>query len=225
MKKFIITSVIFILIYLPLHTISQNKCTVLLESISTTYEGKCKKGLANGTGIATGIDTYNGRFKKGYPHGDGEYTWATGEVYIGEWEFGKRHGIGTYKYKYNGKDSIMVGVWKNNLYVGPIPPPPVVIQKRNIEKYTFSKQGDHGRLAIEIFMNGTINTTIEDLSIISSNGSYQNYGSRIMFNEIIYPCNFKVTYRTWNKFQTQRYDVVFEFKIYEEGDWMVKLYN
>jgi hypothetical protein len=48
---------------------SQGVCKVLKSEIANQYEGSCKKGLANGKGIAVGRDKYEGNFKKGYPHG------------------------------------------------------------------------------------------------------------------------------------------------------------
>ncbi len=209
----------------PVLLIGQTKCKVLLNSISDTYEGKCKKGFANGKGVAIGIDKYEGRFSKGYPNGKGIYTWASGAEYIGQWEFGKREGKGAYKFIYNGRDSIMAGIWKDDVYMGPVPPPPTVIRARNLQKYQFMKVGKKNKLTIEIYMNGTINTTIENLSIVSSNGSFQNFGNAIVFNDMIYPASFKVTYLSWNKFHTERLNVVMEFEISEPGDWLLKITN
>lgn len=213
------------LIISPGWLFSQTKCKVLLPTISESYNGKCKKGLANGQGTAKGIDTYEGRFRKGLPSGVGTYTWASGDKYIGEWEFGQRQGEGIYTFNYNGKDSIQAGMWKENRYLGPIPPPPIIIQSRNIQSYSFLRQGDGNKLTIEIFMNGVNNSTIEKFTIISSNGSYQNLGDRYVFNYIVFPCTFKVTYVTFNKLMTAKLDAVFEFEISEPGNWTLKLIN
>jgi len=225
MKKVATIILLFCLISTPLWLLSQKKCKVLLPAISETYVGKCKKGLANGKGIATGADTYDGRFRQGLPNGIGTYTWSTGEEYIGEWDFGKRQGSGIYKFKYNGKDSIQAGIWKEDRYMGPAPPPPFILQSRNIQKYSFQKLGDKNKLSLEIYMNGAINSTIENLSIVSTNGSYQNYGRYIVFDYIDYPVMLKITYVTWNKFHSAQLDVVFEFEITEPGDWLLKLTN
>ncbi|MFK5856366.1 MAG: hypothetical protein QM503_09565 [Bacteroidota bacterium] len=225
MKKIAIIVLFFSIFSIPSILLGQQKCKVLLPAISQTYDGKCRKGHAHGKGMATGIDTYKGRFYKGYPNGIGTYTWASGNEYIGEWEFGKRNGKGIYKFKYNGKDSIQAGVWKDDRYMGPVPPPPVILQSRNIQNFSFQKYGDQNKLSIEIYMNGAINSTIENLVIASTTGSYQTIGKTIVFNGIIYPATFKITYKTWNKIHTGQYLVTFEFTISEPGNWMLKLTN
>ena len=46
---------------------SQNSnCQVNMKSISGSYAGGCKKGLAHGSGRAEGLDIYEGGFKKDY---------------------------------------------------------------------------------------------------------------------------------------------------------------
>jgi hypothetical protein len=57
---------------------AQEECKVLMPEISGSYTGKCKKGLAQGKGLAIGTDTYEGRFLKGLPDG-------TGKIYMGRW--------------------------------------------------------------------------------------------------------------------------------------------
>lgn len=42
----------------------QSECKVLLPALSGSYEGGCRKGLADGDGVAIGTDTYKGSFKK-----------------------------------------------------------------------------------------------------------------------------------------------------------------
>jgi len=74
-------------------------------------------------------------------------------------------------------------------------------------------------------MNGTTNSTIENLSIASSFGSYQNIGDRLVFDYMEYPVTMKITYVTNNKFHSAKLDVVFEFEISEPGNWVLKLTN
>lgn len=93
-------------------------CKVLLPEISASYEGECKKGLADGLGKATGIDQYEGEFKKGYPNGKGKYIWKNGDSYDGEWEKGMREGYGHMIIKTDLKDSILIGYWSDNTFIG-----------------------------------------------------------------------------------------------------------
>jgi len=92
----------------------QSDCKVIKAEISGTYEGGCKKGLAQGNGIAQGIDRYEGQFIKGLPSGRGTYKWASGVYYEGEWKNGLREGEGKMVYP----DSIVSGIWKEDKYTG-----------------------------------------------------------------------------------------------------------
>ena len=93
---------------------AQIDCQVLIPELSGEYFGKCKEGLAQGKGKALGRDTYEGHFSKGLPQGDGTYIWANGDSYTGQWEQGLRHGLGTLKYKSNGKDTVLAGIWEED---------------------------------------------------------------------------------------------------------------
>ena len=41
----------------------QQECKVIKEDISGTYKGKCKNGLASGSGISIGENKYEGEFR------------------------------------------------------------------------------------------------------------------------------------------------------------------
>lgn len=100
-------------------TIFAQDCKVLKESISGTYEGDCKKGLAHGNGTAKGEDTYIGNFKKGLPHGNGTYTWADGNVYKGEFKNGLMEGAGKMTVSMGGiEGNITTGYWEEDKYLG-----------------------------------------------------------------------------------------------------------
>lgn len=99
--------------------LSAQNCKVLLNTINESYEGDCKKGKADGKGIAKGKDTYEGEFKKGWPNGHGIYTWSNGNVYEGKWVKGKKEGAGKLIIKRSTKrDSILSGYWKKDEYIG-----------------------------------------------------------------------------------------------------------
>ena len=69
-------------------------CKVLLESISGSYDGGCKDGLAHGRGFAEGKDKYKGRFRLGVPDGSGIYYFRNGDYYHGAFKNGKKNGKG-----------------------------------------------------------------------------------------------------------------------------------
>ena len=94
-------------------------CKVLKESISGSYDGDCKKGLAHGNGNAKGVDTYTGEFKKGLPDGDGTYTWADGRVYKGEFKNGMMDGAGELTGTSAGTEgNVVTGYWEEDKYLG-----------------------------------------------------------------------------------------------------------
>lgn len=205
---------------------AQEGCKVLVPELVGVYEGKCKKGLANGKGKAVGKDTYEGQFLKGLPDGSGTYYWANGDVYQGDWLFGKRDGVGIFTFKYDGKDSILVGFWQQGEYKGPVPDKPKVNYMTNVDRYTFLKYGNiQNKVTINILQNGTKNNTIERFSIISSGGSEIRSGTAVGFDYIVFPVTIKVSYITYNKLHTSQYQVIFEFTISEPGEWEVNIYN
>jgi hypothetical protein len=91
-------------------------CEVAVASLKGTYEGECSKGKANGEGTATGTDSYKGTFKNGYPDGTGKYTWKNGDYYFGNWKKGLKEGKGEMHTTVNGKDSVLIGFWRKDVY-------------------------------------------------------------------------------------------------------------
>ena len=199
---------------------------MLKPEIAGKYMGKCKNGLANGKGKAVGQDTYIGQFSKGLPQGVGTYIWASGDTYYGDWVQGLRQGEGTLKFKSDGKDSILSGVWEKDEYKGPIPPKPHVINSASVERYSFTKTlGTKNRVLINFYQNGMRNLGIENLLIYSSSGTNTSLGQSIGYENILFPVIIKVSYSTWNKAHAVMYNVIFEFEIFEPGDWEVDLHN
>jgi len=117
-------------------------CKVMMPSIGESYDGDCKKGLADGNGTAKGIDSYKGAFKKGLPHGNGTYTWANGDNYIGEWKNGMKEGQG----KLTKSDGMVItGYWIKDEYIGVDKQPYQVIQQgADILRVNFRKAADAG---------------------------------------------------------------------------------
>jgi len=226
MKRLIKSSFVLFFSVLFLSGFTQNECKVLMPEIAGSYSGGCKKGLANGDGVAIGTDKYTGHFKKGYPDGEGTYTWSTGEVYVGDWRMGKREGKGTFTFKANGKEVQQTGLWKADKYLGEIVPDPKVYRHVNLDRYTFRKMGDtQNRVLVDLYQNSVRNTGVEDFTIVSNSGIYTWLNYSRGFDAVEFPVKIKVNYVTWNKMRTQKLYVNFEFEIYEPGDWRVTLYN
>lgn len=205
---------------------SQQDCKVLKPGISNHYEGKCKNGLANGKGIATGIDKYEGQFIKGLPQGSGTYTWSDGSTYTGEWIEGLRYGIGKYTMRENGKDSIQNGLWLNDEYKGAKPDKPNVIYNYGAERYNFKRNlSRSNKVLVDFYQNGTRNNRISNLLMSTSSGDDITYGILTGYDNVIFPVTIKITYTTANKLKSSTMNVRFEFVIYEPGDWVVELYN
>lgn len=199
-----------------------DNCKVLLESISGTYTGKCKNGLAHGKGIAQGIDYYEGNFSKGLPSGKGIYRWKDGSYYDGEWESGKKEGKG----RLVQKDSEIIGYWKNDEYAGKeLIPPYKITRNTNVARATFKKSGAIEGVRILLLQAGSDNVAIENLSIASSSGSEYRSGRMYGIQNVLFPLDVKVKYMTWNKMRTGQIEVIFEFTINEPGAWEVTLNN
>ena len=96
---------------------AQQNCEVSVASLVGSYTGDCKGGKANGKGKAIGKDSYEGNFKNGYPDGEGIYKYQNGEFYTGSFSKGLMQGKGEFHYlKSNKQDSIVKGVWTDNIH-------------------------------------------------------------------------------------------------------------
>ena len=227
MKPIQNTITLLLLISLIHFSYSQSEnCKVLKPEIATSYSGECKKGLANGTGIATGTDKYEGKFKDGLPQGNGTYRYANGDVYKGDFKNGMKDGNGKFTFKYLGKDSTYQGIWKADQFVKKIVPSAYLItQKTNLQRYTVKKMNSGNRIMFVFMQNGMNNRSISRLSFAESGGSALAMGQELGFDNIQFPFNCKVAYSSSNSLRTAIYDVVFEIQVNEPGQWLVTLYN
>lgn len=226
MKQLILFLSIFILTHFLFQLSAQENCRVLIPEIDSIYIGKCKKGFAHGKGTATRIDSYTGRFSEGLPEGQGTYTWVNGDTYTGNWIAGKLHGEGTLIIKLGERDSIIDGLWENDIYMGPKPIAPRIITKVSIDRYTIKPAGGiKNRVLIELMQNGTRNTNITNFSMTGSKGVQTKVGYTVGYDYIDFPIIIRVRYTTLNKLKTQEYNAIFEFEISEPGDWMVEIHN
>lgn len=210
-------------IFLPIF--SQDECKILIPQLNGEYKGKCKKGFAHGKGYAKGVDTYEGTFRSGLPDGKGEYTWSTGERYVGEYVEGKRDGLGIYYYVENNEDMVQEGMWIDDAYAGPVPERPKVISSTGIERYSFQRQGDGNRVQITPYLNGQNNTDLEGLTFYGSSGGEFRSGGTLGYQAIVFPFQCKISYYSWNKMHTVRTQSRFEFEITQPGKWQVVLHN
>jgi hypothetical protein len=205
---------------------SQDDCKVLQAGIDSVYVGKCKKGLAHGDGLAFGTDRYEGRFRQGFPNGHGTYVWASGETFTGNFVNGLREGEGIYSQRVNGVEIILEGIWKNDVYVGEKPKNPSVRQSVSIDRHNFRKNaGSKNRVLIDFFQNGDRNKNLINILLTTTSGYPTELGQSRGYDEVIFPVTITVKYDTYNKLHTALIHCIFDFTIYEPGDWRVELFN
>lgn len=202
----------------------ESNCKVLVPRISGTYNGECNKGLAQGKGIALGIDRYEGEFKKGLPEGLGVYHWADGSYYKGYWRQGLRDGSGIMTFR---SDSTLKGYWKADKYTGKEEFKKYqVIQSRYVARSSFSKTGNSPlQVKVRLTMGGLPNSTIQDFSMVYTSGEEFRLGTVYGIQNVTFPVNVRITYLTWNIMRTVQTNVTFEFKINEPGSWDVNIQN
>jgi len=201
-------------------------CKVLKPEIAISYSGECKKGLANGKGVAEGIDKYEGRFKEGLPQGNGTYKYANGDIYDGDFKEGMRSGNGKFTFKFLGRDSTYMGIWNEDKLVKKIIPPAyTVTQKLNLQRYTVTKINSGNRVMFAFMQNGSNNRSVSGLLFAESGGNLINIGQEQGFDNISFPFNCKVSYSSLNSFRTSSTNIIFEIQINEPGQWLVTLYN
>ncbi|MCB0824463.1 MAG: hypothetical protein KDC09_17330 [Bacteroidales bacterium] len=227
MKTNYIFTLLFIsTIIISLNTIqAQEGCAVLKEEISGTYEGDCKKGLADGEGKASGIDQYEGEFKKGFPHGQGTYVWKSGDTYTGGWKKGEMSGKGTMHIVSGDRDTTYTGIWNQDEYEGPEVKKPQIRQNVGVDRYSFNRVAEGNRLLVNIYMNGMPNTSATNFTINTSSGIQSKRSNTYIFEEVSFPVECILRYKTWNKLHTAEHDVIFNFVIDQEGEWEVDIHN
>jgi hypothetical protein len=204
--------------------IAQNTdCKVLLPQIAGQYQGDCKNGLAHGKGTAQGTDRYEGQFSKGIPEGKGTYTYASGSVYIGSWEKGMKEGKGKMVYR----DSVVVGYWHKDKYVGNEKPVPYkIISSLSVGRYTIVKSNESAnRIRLRLKQGGNDNLSVEGFSMAYDSGSEYSSGNYYGIENVKFPLNLKIKYTTANQLLTSRFQVIFELELREPGTWDITIFN
>lgn len=222
-SKIVIILTSLSLLFTPIaELIGQNECKVLMRSISDTYEGKCKNGLAHGKGTAMGLDSYVGKFKDGLPHGKGKYTWSNGDYYNGVWKFGKRHGKGI-MYD-NALEKKVFGQWEDDNFIKEIEQRPYKIIKTlngvNISIQE-KKGGELGTVDIYFSRDGNTVRYFDDLDIISSSGSVNLSNYYCAVENSSYPVDIKINFTAANRLNVGSIMYEVEFRILKEGSWKV----
>ena len=189
------------------------QCKVLLKSIAGEYEGGCKKGKAEGEGVAKGEDTYKGTFKKGLPSGEGTYTWANGDVYIGEFKKGKKEGAGEMTIK--EKETTVKGYWLDDEYIGKDKNPYKVLYKSAfITSTRFARQLGKDEITFVFLSAGKVEN--KSISLAAVEGSYGNIvstGRAQLVKSVVYPLHATAS------FAGQK----LEFKINQPGSWKIEV--
>lgn len=212
---------------------SPSDCVVKVPALQGSYDGKCKKGLANGKGSATGKDHYVGRFKAGLPHGRGTYTWASGAVYVGAWKKGVREGYGEFTSKIDDRDSTIIGFWHNDEFLEDkkrfslIPTrlgktaDYIVSYKRNVDRYRFIRLGDGNRLEIQFRRQGFL-LEPKDFLIINSSGILSYSANWVLIENVDFPFIAEMTYDfPVHNITGPFIKLEMRFEIYKPGSWQI----
>lgn len=217
------------------------ECTVMLDSLKGSYAGECRKGLANGTGTATGTDSYSGQFKNGYPDGNGKYTWKNGDWYEGEWKKGKQNGKGTFNHRVingQGQTETLTGFFKNGEYKGKFEKPyttdmltnnftSISVKKMNtlISEITFTVKNTTA--------GGSTNSQpvlpkseIKNIQLVQGNYTEMVYDTtsqvtnRYILRNVIYPFSAIITFERARSVQQV---AIAKIELNENGNWMIRV--
>jgi hypothetical protein len=207
---------------------SNSDCKVLLKELQGEYNGDCKKGLADGKGIAQGEHRYEGEFKKGQPHGEGKYIISETDYYVGSFKKGKRTGFGKHFTIKDGKNIIVEGDWKNGQFVDK-EDKFVTVNKSEIKRVSYIFKGDaisgSGENKIHIYLRrGQIDARamVNGLFMSGSSG-YKIDGTNYGFGNAEFPFTGKIKFNV----SSAHYVPVscsLEFKLLKEGNWDVFIY-
>jgi hypothetical protein len=208
---------IIVALFISFFTNGQD-CIVKLEAISGNYVGACKKGLAHGKGISSGVDKYDGTFKKGLPDGQGTYTWANGDIYIGEFKKGVKSGSG----KLTSSLGTISGFWAEDEYIGKEKYPYRLFSADNtISEIQITRKGsDKNQILIHYESKGR-KTQYGKIIVKALQGNYAGLIQepwKKTLTQVTFPIRIQVE-NTRNDKYAERFDII----INQPGDWDVKV--
>jgi hypothetical protein len=217
---------LLIALLLPLSVSAQQRCQVLMPDLDSVYQGKCKDGIANGSGEAWGRFHYKGKFVNGYPEGMGRADYRNGTVYDGQWEKGQKNGKGTLYINMNGKVIEKHGIWQNDsLQKEILPPPYKVITQRNINRVRVYREGNGTTVWFFPNATGGMATEPEDIQLAGNSGSTIFSMPRVGYEDVIFPFQGSIRYKAWNKLRTAQIEILLEIEISQPGSWVVEIQN
>ncbi len=203
------------------------KCKVELESINASYEGDCKKGMAEGIGTARGEDTYVGEFKKGLPHGQGRYIWSDGNYYSGDFRKGTPEGYGEKVIKRPGLlDSLVIGYWKSGNYVGRYESAYDIGNNKNVRRVKISKVGETpNQIQIFVTTNNGFPIPLESITGSDSRNTPNEFTAEYFgWKSVQFPFrDGRVSYQFKKMDGVGIQDCFAEFEIFAPGNWEVVL--
>lgn len=207
------------------HVTAQEQCRVLNPRIAGSYTGPCKKGLADGKGEAYGTDQYSGDFRKGLPNGRGKYIWENGDTYEGSWKNGTRDGEGTYRFRYEGRDSVITGIWENDIFIGEKKEVPYVIKYKNsVSRISVISNGNLPNVSFKFSRAGGGPDGVENLMFQASSGEELIKPNYIAYQQVEYPFECVVRFNAPNLLHTAMLNCEVRFVINEPGGWQITIY-
>jgi len=197
-------------------------CEVRQIGISKEYNGECKKGLAHGSGVASGeLGTYNGNFTKGLPSGNGKMEYVNGQSYDGEWKLGLKNGKGVMTIS---KDSTLIGFWKEDKYIGEYEYPYKILSTYGSIRVSIRKVGDDGNKIDLVFMRqGMINQKDIIRLALQSDSGVEQRGQYLGYLDVNFPFEGKIDCDVKNMTGSTDYTVSVRYKIFEKGHWRVSI--
>ena len=225
MKKNVVLSIVFCALCLS-GLCQKPDWSVLKKELVGSYVGEIKKGLAQGKGTAIGQDSYTGDFKKGLPDGEGEYTDSKGNVYRGAFRSGLKEGKGILTLKTMNVDSVIIGYWDSDRYIGAERIIPYEISNKTgaVEPRIYSA-GAGNKVELDIY--DPVNSTLITNGTIIYTGQATNRTTfgRNYYEDVVFPIEFDIRYNSHNKLGTTTVANSVHIKISKPGNWIITLKN